>query len=182
MIARAREISPHLAFDVASATSLPVETASIQVAASITVIHHLEHRDQDAAVAELARVVKPGGNALVIALLDTIPGGAWCYSHSRKDWLDLFQRYGFRPRLVLGEEYISPAILFGAAASAVAKSRRGQSVPDDPSAVAGSGLARTVLRGAHRCAVAVSYPVEATLQRLPGTFGATGLAVTLVRQ
>ena len=154
----------------------------MQVAASITVIHHLEPHDQDAAVAELARVVRPGGSVLVIALLDTIPSGAWCYNHSRKDWLRLFQRHGFQPSLVLGEEYISPAILFGAAASAVAKLRRGESVPDDPSAVAGSGPARTLLRGAHRCAVAVSYPVEATFQRLPGTLGATGLAVTLVRQ
>lgn len=182
MVERAREISPHLMFDVASATSLPVAAASVQVAASITVIHHLEPHDQDAAAAELARVVKPGGSALVIALLDTIPSGAWCYNHSQKDWLHLFQKHGFQPRLILGEEYISPAILFGAATSAVVKLRRGASVPNAPSAVAGGGPARTLLRGAHRCAVALSYPVEAALQRLPGTLGATGLAVTLVRQ
>ena len=182
MVSRAREISPHLMFDVASATSLPASPASVQVAASITVIHHLEPHDQEAAVAELARVVRPGGSALIIVLLDTIPSGAWCYNHSRKDWLNLFQRHGFQPRLVLGEEYISPAIVFGAAASAVAKLRRGPSVPDEPSAVAGSGPAHALLRSAHRCAVAISYPVEAALQRAPGTFGATGLAVTLVRR
>ena len=39
----------------------PWSPASVQVAASITVIHHLEPHDQEAAVAELARVVRPGG-------------------------------------------------------------------------------------------------------------------------
>ncbi len=91
MVARAREISPHLKFDVASATSPLLDAASVQVAASVyPVIHHLEPHDQDAAVAELARVVRPGGSPLVIALLDTIPSGAWCYNRSRKDWLRLF--------------------------------------------------------------------------------------------
>src|SRR6266699_3078064 len=41
MVSRAREISPGIEFEVASATSLPAPDASADVAASITVIHHL---------------------------------------------------------------------------------------------------------------------------------------------
>ncbi len=182
MVERARQISPSLTFDVASATSLPAGDGSVQVASSITVLHHLKHREQELAAAELARVVRPGGYALIVVLLDTIPSGAWCYPRNRKDWLDLFRRHGLEPSLVLGEEYISPGILFGAALSALAKLKRGVSAPDDPSAIAGNGRDRALLRGAHRLTVGLSYPVEAALQRLPGTFGATGLAVTLVRR
>lgn len=182
MVERARQISPTLTFDVASATSLPIEDAGVQMATSITVLHHLDHPEQDLAAAELARVVRPGGNALIVVLLDTIPSGAWCYPRSRKNWLDLFRRHGLEPSLVLGEEYISPGVLTGAALSAIAKLKRGVSAPDDPSAIAGNGRDRVLLRSAHRFAVGLSYPVEAALQRLPGTFGATGLAVTLVRR
>jgi len=181
MVARAREIFPHLTFDVASATSLPIDDASVQVASSITVYHHLEYGEQEKAIKELARVVRPGGVALVIVLLNTIPSGAWCYTRNRANWLDLFRQHGFEPRLVLGEEYVGPGVLFTAAASAVAKLRRGKSAPDDPSAVAGTGPARALLGSAYRVAIAASYPVEAVLQRLPGTLGATGLAVTLYR-
>ena len=155
----------------------------MQVAASITVIHHLEPHDQDAAVAELARVVRPGaGSALVIALLDTIPSGAWCYNRSRKDWLRLFHTHGFQPSLVLGEEYISLAYLIRGISERGPQNSGGgrERARRTPSAVAGSGPTRTLLRGALRRAVAISHPVEATFQRLPGTLGATGLSVTLV--
>jgi SAM-dependent methyltransferase len=182
MVARAGEISPGLPFGVASATSLPVAGASVQVAASVTVLHHLEYDEQELAVAELARVIRRGGSVLAVVLLGRLPGGAWCYPRSRRGWLGLFGRHGFQPVLVLGEEYLSPGIVFGAVANAAARLRRGASAPGDPSAVAGAGAGGLLLRGVHRLAIAVSYPVEGALQHLPCTFGATGLAVTFARR
>ena len=61
-----------------TAAELPVVTGSVDVAWLSTVVHHVP--DLDAAAAELARVVRPGGRVLVRGFLPDV---------SRVSWLDL---------------------------------------------------------------------------------------------
>lgn len=66
-----------------TAAELPVVTGSVDVAWLSTVVHHFP--DLDAAAAELARVVRPGGRLLVRGFLPDV---------SRIPWLDLMPGAG----------------------------------------------------------------------------------------
>lgn len=55
---------PNVTFAEGDATALPVEDASFDLAATIRSLHHIA--DPAAAVAELARAVRPGGTVLVV--------------------------------------------------------------------------------------------------------------------
>jgi ubiquinone/menaquinone biosynthesis C-methylase UbiE len=67
-LAQKSELADRIAFVEASATQLPFEDASFDCAFSITV---LEECDADLAIAELSRVVKPGGRVgIVIRAID----------------------------------------------------------------------------------------------------------------
>jgi ubiquinone/menaquinone biosynthesis C-methylase UbiE len=67
-LAQKSELTDRIAFVEASATQLPFENASFDCAFSITV---LEECDADLAIAELSRVVKPGGRVgIVVRAID----------------------------------------------------------------------------------------------------------------
>jgi SAM-dependent methyltransferase len=76
LLALARERAPgNATFVEGDATSLPFEQASFDLAASMRTLHHV--RRPEAVVAELARVVRPGGRILVIDQLGPLdPLGA----------------------------------------------------------------------------------------------------------
>lgn len=65
LLARARQRAPaNATFEVADATALPFPDASFDLAGSVRTLHHI-HRPE-LALAELARVTRPGGRVLVV--------------------------------------------------------------------------------------------------------------------
>jgi SAM-dependent methyltransferase len=76
-IDRWRRLTPgerNLRFEVADGRALPYEDASFDRAYSVSVLEHIPERGDEAALKELARVVKPGGRIVL-----TLP-------HARKAW------------------------------------------------------------------------------------------------
>jgi ubiquinone/menaquinone biosynthesis C-methylase UbiE len=63
MLARARQKAPAADFRVGDLTALPVDTASVDVATCGLALTHL--LDPGTAIAELARVVKPGRRVVI---------------------------------------------------------------------------------------------------------------------
>lgn len=60
-IARAQRAYPHIPFQVASATALPLATASMDGVVLLDVLEHLPSGQEAAALREIARVLRPGG-------------------------------------------------------------------------------------------------------------------------
>ena len=74
-----RKLAPEVRFEVADGRSLPFEDASFDHAYSISVLEHIPEGGDEAALRELARVVKPGGRVVV-----TLPYA----DRYREDWRD----------------------------------------------------------------------------------------------
>ena len=169
MVERARDLNPGVDFDVAPATALPLGPGTQDLVTCITVLHHLPPEEQEAAVAEIARVLAAGGACAVIVLRNILPGGAWCFPRSRGGWDALFARHGLQPALRIGEEYLTPATLLQYAAAATKGLLARRSRPTDSGAGRGEGLGGRAYRALHRAAVRVSYPLEQLgSERIPG--------------
>ncbi|MGH7425533.1 MAG: class I SAM-dependent methyltransferase, partial [Candidatus Methylomirabilales bacterium] len=181
MVSRAQELAPRILFTVASAACLPVASASQQVATSVTVLHHLPPEEQSAAVAELARVLRPGGWCLAVVLLDSLPSGRWCYPRNQSVWLELFRDHGLRAVRWRREEFLTPAILLqwfarGLAATLGRSHARGER----PGVVARYG--GKLYQGLHRLSVGASYPLEAAAATWFPNAPSTGLAALFVKE
>jgi ubiquinone/menaquinone biosynthesis C-methylase UbiE len=176
MVERARELSPDIFFDVAGAGELPLPTASQQVVTCITVLHHLAPEQQEQAVTEIGRVLRPGGSCVTISLLNTLPSGAWCFPRNRAGWIGLFETNGLLPVRHLGEEFLTPGILGQWVAAGCAAILRGQSSGSERWVGAGSGPVSALYRLVHHAAVLASYPLEAAASRWWPTAPASGLA------
>lgn len=90
---------------VANATQMPFENATFDAAVACHVLEHIA--DHDAAVAEIRRVIKPGG-----ALVALVPCHQFMFNdhdrslhhvrrYSKKEFLDLMTRNGFVPQKVI---------------------------------------------------------------------------------
>jgi SAM-dependent methyltransferase len=176
MIERAADLVPDADFGVAPATALPVGDESQQLVTAMTVLHHLPPGDQSTAVAEIARVLRPGGACVALVLLDAIPGGAWCFPRSRPGWEELFGSHGLRPIHHIGEEFLTPAIVLHLLAQGLAARRHGGSAGSDPGIGSTTTRLASLYRAIERFAVVLSYPLEGALQRWWPRGPSTGVA------
>jgi ubiquinone/menaquinone biosynthesis C-methylase UbiE len=176
MVERAQELSPDISFDVAPAHKMPLPAASQQLVTCVTVLHHLIPEQQELAVAEFARVLRPGGWCITISLIDTLPSGAWCFPRTRASWIDLFEGNGFQSVRHLGEEFLTPAILLQWMAAGCAAILRGPTSGSDRWVGAGSGPLSALYRLIHHGAVLASYPLEAAASGWWPTAPSSGVA------
>lgn len=182
MVERARELAPGVEFEVASATELPLPSASQSVVTCVTVLHHLSYDQQAEAVSELSRVLAPGGSCIAAVLLNRLPSGKWCYPRSKRGWEGLFREHGLRAVTHRGEEFPTPALLLQWAAGALAALRRGASTASTTGAGSGTGIGSAAYRALHRTAVLASYPLESIFSALWPGGPATGLASLYVKE
>lgn len=103
---RASKPSVDVEYRRMSATSLDVPDGSFDLATCITVIQHLRPEEQEAAVAELARVLRPGGRAVILDLIDLGDEGAIVYPRSPVDWIRLYEAHGLRVERWEGQEFV----------------------------------------------------------------------------
>lgn len=66
VIDEARKLQPNIPYDAYDGERLPYETNSFDVAFSICVLHHVPPSKRKNFMAEMARVLRPGGLALII--------------------------------------------------------------------------------------------------------------------
>ncbi|WP_114561232.1 class I SAM-dependent methyltransferase [Desertihabitans aurantiacus] len=68
MVEHCRRLLPGAEFHVGSATRLDLPDASVDVVASSLVLHHVPEADHPRVLAEVARVLRPGGRLLVVEM------------------------------------------------------------------------------------------------------------------
>lgn len=107
MLAAARRASPEsIEYERMSATALGFPDDHFDVVACVTVIQHLRPDEQGAAVAEIARVLRPGGRAVLLDLIDVGDRGAIVYPRAASDWIRLYERSGLRVERWEGQEFV----------------------------------------------------------------------------
>lgn len=107
MLDAARRASPgSVRYRRMSATALDFPDDHFDVVTCITVVQHLEPAEQEQAVAELARVLRPGGVAVVLDLIDLGDEGDIVYPRSAPDWIRLYESRGLRVERWSGQEFV----------------------------------------------------------------------------
>ena len=107
MLAAARRVSPQsIEYRKMSATALELPDDSVDLATCVTVIQHLEPAEQVAAVAELARVLRPEGEAVVLDLIDMADRGRIVYPRPAPDWIALYREHGLEVLRWEGQEFV----------------------------------------------------------------------------
>jgi SAM-dependent methyltransferase len=97
---------PSVEYRRMSATALAFPDASFDLVTCITVIQHLEPSEQETAVAEIARVLRPGGRALALDLIDLGDRGKIVYPRSAADWIRLYDAHGLAVERWEGQEFV----------------------------------------------------------------------------
>lgn len=158
----------------ADATALPFAPAAFDMALSVTVLQHLPADAQERAVAEVARVVRPGGRAVLLEMTHAIAPGAQNRPRPLASWVALLEAAGLRVERTAGEAQ-APLLRLGVAIGRRLPLPHGRSAATDdvkregtsrPTAAAIGALpapARWALRGV----VAASYPLERAAGVLP---------------
>lgn len=80
----------------ASAAHLPFADRSFDLVTSITVLLHLPYDLKDRAVAEIARVLRPGGTALLLESTWADDPSPHVYGLTIAEWRDLFAAHGLQ--------------------------------------------------------------------------------------
>jgi len=112
MIEAARRLSPDLDYRRMSATAIGLPDAGFDLVTAVTVVQHLRPEEQRAAVAEIARVLRPGGHALLLDLIDLGDRGPVVFPRAPEDWIALARAAGLDLVAWRGQEFI-PLIRMG---------------------------------------------------------------------
>ena len=148
-------------FRAMDAARLELRDDSFDVATAVTVIQHLEPSRQGAAVAELVRVVRPGGFVLAVDRVgkpDAFSSAHGTFPRPRDEWHRLWGDAGAELVDARGQEFSYPL--------ALARLGRGGTSPGAAGRTerrGGSGWRRYVLDAL----VAASYPTELVAERIP---------------
>lgn len=107
MLTAARRASPEsIDYRRMSATALDFPEGQFELVTCITVIQHLRPAEQETAVAELARVLKPGGEAVILDLIDLGDRGEVVYPRAASEWIDVYESHGLRVEHWEGQEFV----------------------------------------------------------------------------
>ncbi|MHB8576694.1 MAG: class I SAM-dependent methyltransferase [Dehalococcoidia bacterium] len=88
-----------------SAAQLPFRSASFDLVLSVTVLQHIPAVDQAQAVAELARVCRPGGTAVLVELIDAADPSVIVFPRPVAWWRDEFAGHGLKLVALGGQEF-----------------------------------------------------------------------------
>ncbi len=170
MLEAARRLSPALDYRRMSATALDLDDTSFDLVTSVTVLQHLRPEEQAQAVGEIARVLKPGGRALLLELIDEDDRGPVVYPRPPAGWIGLAREKGLVLDGWRGQEYIPLLRIIRRARAGGAG--RGEAQPGDARQQASAfervrtlPFPRAALL-ALRATVVLSYPVEWFCERM----------------
>ena len=106
MIEAARRLSSDLDYRRMSATVIGFPDASFDLVIAVTVIQHLRPEEQRAAMGEIARILRPGGHALLLDLIDRGDRGPVVFPRAPEDWIALARELGLDLVAWRGQEFI----------------------------------------------------------------------------
>ena len=131
----------------------------------VTVLQHVDDRTKRDALAEAARVLKPGGRLVIFELTDTRDDASHVFAWSDAQWRHEFQKNHLSIVRVVGDQYtpLLRLMKFG-----YKLMRRDQTRAEIDGMKAGN--ASPVVLQALRLGVLASYPIEALARHLPARF------------
>jgi len=147
------------AFGVASAARLPFPDRTFDFVSSVAVLLHLDYESKEKAIAEIARITKPGGYVGIIELIDMDTERPYVFPLPRERWVSSFERGGLRLVKVVGNEYF-PLLRLATSAHRLAFRSSSREKRDAIRIGRPDGLAHRPLLAALRMLTWLSYPVE----------------------
>jgi ubiquinone/menaquinone biosynthesis C-methylase UbiE len=164
-LAAAREHGAAVEYLRCPCDELAFPDASFDVVSCVTVLQHVDHDVKKRAIAEFARVLKPGGRAVIFELTDIADDASHVFAWSEEQWLAAFTLNGLYPVRLVGEQY-TPILRLLKRAYSLWKGRDARSGIEAMK----EGDASLPLITALRLAVAASYPMEEAARFLPRRF------------
>jgi len=146
-------------FGLASAARLPFPDCAFDFVSSVAVLLHLDYESKERAIAEIARITKPGGYVGIIELIDMQTERPYVFPLSRERWVNSFERGGLRLVKVLGNEYF-PLLRLATGAHRLVFRSSSREKRDAIRIGKSDGLGRRPLLAALRALTWLSYPVE----------------------
>jgi len=146
-------------FSLASAARLPFPDCTFDFVSSVAVLLHLDYESKERAIAEIARITKPGGYVAIIELVDMATERPYVFPRPRDHWVSSFETGGLRLVKVLGNEYF-PLLRLATSAHRFAFRSSSREKRDAIRIGKSAGLAQRPLLAALRVLTWLSYPVE----------------------
>jgi SAM-dependent methyltransferase len=154
-----RQYSGDASFGVASAARLPFPDCSFDFVSSVAVLLHLDYESKEKAIAEIARVTKPGGHVAILELTHMKTERPYVFPMRRDEWVSSFGRNGLRLVKIVGNEYF-PLLRSATAAHRLVFRSSSREKRDNVRIGRSQGLAQKPLLVALRTLTWLSYPVE----------------------
>jgi SAM-dependent methyltransferase len=154
-----RPYSGNASFGLASAARLPFPDCTFDFVSSVAVLLHLDYESKEKAIAEIARITKPGGYVGILELIDMETERPYVFPLPREHWVSSFEKGGLRLVKVLGNEYF-PLLRLATSAHRFVFRSSSREKRDSIRIGRSDGLARRPLLAALRLLTWLSYPVE----------------------
>jgi SAM-dependent methyltransferase len=154
-----RQYGSSASFGLASAAQLPFPDGTFDFVSSVAVLLHLDYESKERAIAEIARVTKPGGHVGILELIDMKTERPYVFPLPREHWVNSFERGGLRLVKVLGNEYF-PLLRLATSAHRLLFRSSSREKRDAIRIGRSDGLAQRPLLAALRMLTRLSYPVE----------------------
>jgi ubiquinone/menaquinone biosynthesis C-methylase UbiE len=164
---QARRTGEGIAYLEMAADDLAFSDASFDVVNSVTVLQHVEDETKRAAIAEFARVMKPGGRAVIFEISQPYDDAAHVFPWAKRTWEREFAAHGFELRRTVGDQY-TPLLRMMKTGFSLWKGEnsRAQIAAMKDAGDNGRGGMMQLLR----LAVMASYPIEEVARFLPSEF------------
>lgn len=163
-LAGARDCGRPIDYQRMTVDGLAFASGAFDVVNSVTVLQHVNHDVKSRALAEVARVLRPGGYVTLFELTDMNDDAPHVFPEKREAWIDMCRAEGLRLVRTTGDQYI-PLLRLGKAALRRMPGRPSRQWIDQ---FKDMGPGRNQLRPsalALRALVLLSYPLEEICQR-----------------
>lgn len=149
-----------------AAPHLPFEDSAFGVVNCVTVLQHVDDETKLQAIAEIQRVLRPGGKAIMFELSSLRDDAPNVFPWGWDQWAKTFHERGFKLCRTVGDQY-TPLLRLIRAVHPAWRGARSRYEIGAITASSGSAGAAVALRGGLRLAVAASYPLEEVCRFLP---------------
>jgi ubiquinone/menaquinone biosynthesis C-methylase UbiE len=164
-LARAASLGGGVRYEQMRADELEFRDASFDAVNCITVLQHIPDPARSHAIAEMARVLRPGGRAVIFEVTDTGDDAPHVFPWSAAQWAGAFAAQGLHPQRTVGEQYIP---LLRALKRVHRLARNDGSRTEIDAMKSGRRTASDRLTmAALRAAIVASYPLEELCRYLP---------------
>ena len=142
-----------------SVDCLAFQDGRFDVVNCVTVLQHVDHDTKHKAVTEIARVLKPGGQAIVFELIDEADDAPHVFPWSRDTWITEFRARGLTLVKTVGDQY-TPLLRLALVAFKRLRGSRSRQTIDAIKKTKDRSVDQHLYLALLRVLVMLSYPAE----------------------